>query len=93
MILIGLLLSIGGCGGFLAARSAMTPASVHVRGYTRQDGTHVNSYNRRPPGSKAKDAPYEFGACCSSLVFIAGVVITVCGFNEDKDKRRLIKGQ
>lgn len=27
--------------------------SVHVRGYTRKNGTHVRSYNRRPP-SKGK---------------------------------------
>lgn len=44
---------------FLFARSGITPASVSVRGYTRSDGTYVNSYSRRPPGAVAHDAPFE----------------------------------
>jgi hypothetical protein len=26
--------------------------SVHVRSYTKKNGTHVRAYNRRPPNSK-----------------------------------------
>lgn len=39
--------------------SRLTPKSVSVRGYTRDDGTYVNSYNRRPPGSVIRDKPIE----------------------------------
>lgn len=33
-----------------------TGKSVHVRGYTRKDGTYVASYNRRPPGTAMADS-------------------------------------
>jgi hypothetical protein len=86
-ILVGIILSVGGCGGFIASRSAMTPASVKVSGYTRRDGSYVRPYSRRPPGSRAKDWPYELGACFSTLVFLVGVGITVVGFKETDARR------
>ena len=46
-----------------------TARSVSVSGYYRRDGTHINSYNRRPAGDVPHDAPYEraaffWGALC-----------------------------
>lgn len=38
--------------------SSLTPYSVSVDGYTRSDGTQVDEYNRRPPGSVKKDQQY-----------------------------------
>ena len=29
--------------------------TVHVKSYTRKDGTHVDAYNRRPPNSVRKE--------------------------------------
>lgn len=49
--LLSLLVWMGGC-------SQITPKSIHVSGYTRSDGRHVSSYNRRPAGSRSKDAPW-----------------------------------
>ncbi len=67
-LLVSLMLWIGGC-------SQVTPASVHVSGYQRSDGTNVSSYSRRPPGSRAKDAPWKamsfagfLGTCISGLI-------------------------
>ena len=43
--------SINSCEGYLSANSKLTPYSVKVKGYYRSDGTKVESYKRRPPGS------------------------------------------
>lgn len=40
-------------------KSLLTPYSVSVSGYTRDDGTVVGPYKRRPPGSVLHDEPYE----------------------------------
>lgn len=50
----------------------ITPASVAVSGYYRRDGTYVHSYNRRPPGSVAHDAPYESAASRWGFVCLVG---------------------
>lgn len=39
--------------------SFLTPYSVSVSGYVRNDGTIVQSYKRRPPGSVINDKPFE----------------------------------
>jgi hypothetical protein len=54
----GLLGSIVGIFIFLYAQSNLTPYSVHVSGYYRSNGTYVNPYTRRPPGSVNHDEPY-----------------------------------
>ena len=36
----------------------LTPYSVSVAGYTRSDGSTVESYSRRPPGSVVHDSPF-----------------------------------
>ena len=77
MMLLGVALWIGGCGGFVLARNEMTPASVSVSGYTRRDGTHVSGYNRRPPGSVSKDRPYQIGSCFAAVVSVVGMAILV----------------
>lgn len=45
----------GGHSSHSSGSSSHTRSSsgktVHVRGYTRKDGTHVKAYNRRPPGT------------------------------------------
>lgn len=44
---------------FLYANINMTPKSISVSGYYRNDGTYVRSYNRRPPGAVLNDRPFE----------------------------------
>jgi hypothetical protein len=51
----------------------ITPSSVHVSGYTRSDGTVVNSYNRRPPNSVLHDIPFQ------TLSIISGIGTIACG--------------
>jgi hypothetical protein len=34
-----------------ARSSSSSGKTVHVRSYTRKNGTHVKAYNRRPPGT------------------------------------------
>jgi hypothetical protein len=41
------------------AENELTPYSVDVSSYERSDGTFVESYTRRPPGSVEHDKPYE----------------------------------
>lgn len=52
----------------------ITPKSVAVSGYYRRDGTYVNSYNRRPPGSVTHDAPYETAAGIWGVICFVGYV-------------------
>lgn len=48
-ILLGSILVLASFGAFASAYwSPETP--VHVNGYTRSNGTHVNSYYRAEPG-------------------------------------------
>ena len=68
----GLLLFTVGIKGCTYAGDNITPASVHVRGYQRSDGSYVHSYNRRPPGSRRHDAPYETLRFLSGLAVLAG---------------------
>lgn len=56
---------------FLYAGDNITPSSVSVKGYYRSDGTYVSSYNRRPPGSVDKDAPYVALRWISFLAIIS----------------------
>jgi hypothetical protein len=34
-----------------SSRTTSSNKTVHVRSYTRKNGTHVKAYNRRPPGT------------------------------------------
>jgi hypothetical protein len=36
-----------------AAKTTPAGKTVHVRSYTKRDGTHVTAHNRRPPSSHA----------------------------------------
>jgi len=54
-------LAIRACAFFLVVAFAAHVAwagggTVHVRGYTRKDGTYVHSYTRSAPGSKSYSA-------------------------------------
>ena len=53
----------------------LTPASVHVSGYYRRDGTYINSYHRRPAGGVHHDAPYESSRSWYSFGMFVGVVL------------------
>lgn len=57
---LGALIFTLGVGIFAVAESGLTPYSVSVSGYVRQDGTEVGSYSRRPPGSRQHDEPIEY---------------------------------
>jgi|GEM_PF-5428422 len=61
---------------YLDAGEHLTPYSVSVSGYYRSDGTHVNSYSRRPPGGAKHDAPYETVRSIT-FFFMAGSVISL----------------
>lgn len=65
------------------AKTYLTPASVSVSGYTRQDGTYVNPYNRRPPGGAMHDRPYENEIFFYKMIMVVGgglVIIPTAGF-------------
>lgn len=71
---LSMLLTFGGCATVRIAGSYMSPYSVSVRGYTRSDGTYVQSHRRRSPGSRERDAPFEMFITLGGLVFLAGLV-------------------
>lgn len=48
-------LTIAFLGGFVLVGSAFAYGDVHVRDYTRSDGTHVDSYYRTAPNSTRSD--------------------------------------
>ena len=60
--------------------SELTPHSVSVRGYYRSDGTYVNSYNRRPPGSVKHDKPYETIRFITLLIMLPSGLFFVSSF-------------
>ena len=69
---------IGGyhsCSNYIDAGSHLTPYSVSVRGYYRNDGTYVRSHYRRPPGSVAHDRPYERKRSNMVILFLFIVII------------------
>jgi hypothetical protein len=51
------------CGTHHSSRSKSghTSKTVHVRGYTRKDGTYVAPYDRRPPGTATDNRDYSVG--------------------------------
>lgn len=59
------------------AGNHLTPYSVRVRGYTRRDGTHINAYHRRPPGSVKHDAPYESKRSLLSFIMLIECVVGI----------------
>jgi hypothetical protein len=59
---------------FLFSQTNLIPSSVHVSGYTRSNGTYVNSYNRRPPGSVEHDKPYQILNYISFGSFVLGII-------------------
>ena len=60
-------MSIGGC---FYSNANITPSSVTVSGYTRQDGSRVPGYIRRPSGSKTHDRPFVLlrGLCMVVMI-------------------------
>jgi hypothetical protein len=72
--------SIKSCEGYLSANSKLTPYSVTVKGYYRSDGTRVESYKRRPPGSVAHDKPYERAKVWNVIQLLFSVVIGILSF-------------
>jgi len=68
------------CKNYIEDGEYLTPYSISVNGYYRNDGTYINSYKRRPPGGVKHDAPYEKERFYSSilfLVFTAGNLISL----------------
>jgi hypothetical protein len=63
---------VGGLWINISASKHITPSSVSVSGYYRQDGTYVNAYHRRPPGSLAHDSPYETKETIGEIIAIIG---------------------
>ena len=47
----------GGCGRSISRSSSSSGGTVHVRGYTRKDGTYVRPHTRRAPGTASYDPP------------------------------------
>lgn len=74
---IGVALWTGSCAGFVAARNAITPATINVSGHYRSDGTWVRPHKRRPPGSRERDYPYELAAWVAAFGCGTGVLITL----------------
>jgi len=75
--LIGIAFLVGGILLWVFGYAGVTPSSVNVSGYHRSDGTYVDSYSRRPPGSVAHDNPFETAEWLGVFSFCAGVYILV----------------
>jgi hypothetical protein len=74
---LGLAIFLASLLEYREAGRHLTPASVSVSGYYRRDGTYVGSYNRRPPGGVAHDAPYERKrSLCQGGMFL-GIAISL----------------
>jgi len=76
-LIAGVTMWIGSCAGFVAARNAITPATISVSGHYRSGGTWVRPYKRRPAGSRKRDYPYELAAWVAAIGCGAGVLITL----------------
>ena len=60
---------------FIFGSTQLTTKSEYVSGYTRSNGTHVNSYYRRPSGGAIHDAPYESLSLASGIgSFVLGII-------------------
>jgi len=78
---IGIWIFCASHDSYCVAGSHLTPASVHVSGYYRRDGTYVHEYYRRPPGGVPHDAPYESTQSrCRFFMVVGGVVSLFGGF-------------
>lgn len=76
------------CIGFILTNyfsKLREPYSIHVSSYTRQDGTHVSSYNRRPPGTASHDDLIKTYQFISTLPILVG---SVYGFISIKNSKR-----
>lgn len=62
------------CSAYIEAGSHLTPKTVYVTGYSRSDGTHIDSYYRRPPGGAIHDAPYERKRMIMTILFLGCLV-------------------
>jgi hypothetical protein len=85
-IIICILVFITSLFFYIEAGAHLTPASVSVQGYYRQDGTYVRPYNRRPPGGVQHDAPYETTRSVTGLLMFGsgiGTVISVVSIYKD----------
>jgi len=49
-----------------SSRKSSAAKTVHVRSYTKKDGTVVKSYDRRPPGSKESGSDAEVRSSTST---------------------------
>lgn len=76
-IVIGIVVFLTSLFFYIDAGQYLTPASVSVRGYYRQDGTYVMPYTRRPPGGVQHDAPYENTRSFTLLLMFGSGVGTV----------------
>lgn len=76
-LLLGLLLMSAGTVSCLGAVGTLTPRSESVSGYTRQNGTQVSSYNRRPSGSAAGDTGNGLGQLIGGVLFLVGLFTAV----------------
>ena len=61
------------------SREHLSPFSVSVRGYYRQDGTYIRPHSRRPPGGASHDAPYEGKVGQGEWLTIIGSVAGIVG--------------
>jgi len=65
------------CSLYVEAGENLTPYSISVSGYYRQDGSYTKSYKRRPPGSVKRDAPWKRKRFFMGTLFFASLVIGV----------------
>ena len=83
------------------AGKRLTPYSVSVKGYYRNDGTYVRPHSRRPPSSVAHDAPYQskrsrlFWGMTGLIILSLGSTgrFVVLSYNEINDRKGNYKTQ
>lgn len=82
IIILGALIFWLSFSAYKKTETLLTPSSVSVSGYTRQDGTYVNPYHRRPPGGAIHDRPYENTISLYKVIMVVGggvVLISTAG--------------
>lgn len=65
------------CSTYIDAKSHLTPYSINVSGYHRQDGTYVRPHKRRPPGSVKKDAPWKEKMFLMGTIFLGSMTLGI----------------
>jgi len=91
--------SIRSCNEYEYAGNQLSSYSVNVSGYKREDGTYIQPYKRRLPGSVAHDAPYKRTRFYMGAIFTFSIIAGIgsilffffYGLSERDSQRKIIQ--